>query len=79
MIIPWHELPAATLNNLIESFVLREGTDYGEQAFSLTEKVEQVRQQLKTGEVVILYSELHESVTIAPKQAISSGNAPDVF
>jgi uncharacterized protein YheU (UPF0270 family) len=67
MIIPWHELPAATLNNLIESFVLREGTDYGEQAFSLTEKVEQVRQQLKTGEVVILYSELHESVTIAPK------------
>jgi uncharacterized protein YheU (UPF0270 family) len=79
MIIPWHELPAATLNNLIESFVLREGTDYGEQAFSLTEKVEQVRQQLKTGEVVILYSELHESVTIAPKQAISSGNASDVF
>jgi uncharacterized protein len=67
MIIPWQELPAATLNNLIESFVLREGTDYGEQAFSLTEKVDQVRQQLKKGDVVILYSELHETVTIAPK------------
>ena len=72
MIIPWQELPAATLDNLIESFVLREGTDYGEESFSLAEKVAQVRQQLERGDVVILYSELHESVTIAPKQTISA-------
>ena len=72
MIIPWQDLPAATLDNLIESFVLREGTDYGEENFSLAEKVAQVRQQLERGDVVILYSELHESVTIAPKQTISA-------
>lgn len=72
MIIPWQDLPAATLDNLIESFVLREGTDYGEETFSLAEKVAQVRQQLERGDVVILYSELHESVTIAPKQTIST-------
>ncbi|WP_316672998.1 YheU family protein [uncultured Tolumonas sp.] len=72
MIIPWKDLPAATLDNLIESFVLREGTDYGEESFSLAEKVAQVRQQLERGDVVILYSELHESVTIAPKQTISA-------
>ena len=72
MIIPWQGLPAATLDNLIESFVLREGTDYGEKSFSLAEKVAQVRQQLERGDVVILYSELHESVTIAPKQTISA-------
>ena len=72
MIIPWQDLPAATLDNLIESFVLREGTDYGEESFSLAEKVAQVRQQLECGDVVILYSELHESVTIAPKQTISA-------
>ncbi len=72
MIIPWQDLPAATLDNLIESFVLREGTDYGEKSFSLAEKVAQVRQQLECGDVVILYSELHESVTIAPKQTISA-------
>ncbi len=29
MIIPWHDLDPETLDNLIESFVLREGTDYG--------------------------------------------------
>ncbi len=72
MIIPWQDLPAATLDNLIESFVLREGTDYGEESFSLAEKVAQVRLQLERGDVVILYSELHESVTIAPKQTISA-------
>ncbi|WP_024871523.1 YheU family protein [Tolumonas lignilytica] len=70
MIIPWQQLPNATLDNLIESFVLREGTDYGEQTFSLSEKVTQVRQQLERGDVVILYSELHESVTIVPKNTI---------
>jgi Uncharacterized protein conserved in bacteria len=72
MIIPWQQLPNATLDNLIESFVLREGTDYGEQTFSLSEKVTQVRQQLERGDVVILYSELHESVTIVPKNTIPS-------
>lgn len=31
MIIPWQELTPETLENLIESYVLREGTDYGAQ------------------------------------------------
>lgn len=74
MIIPWEQLPAATLQNLIESFVLREGTDYGEETFSLKEKVEHVKQQLIRGDVVILYSELHESVTIAPKNNLKNNS-----
>ena len=28
MIIPWLELPTETLENIVESVVLREGTDY---------------------------------------------------
>ncbi len=39
MIIPWQELPAETLQSVIESFVLQEGTDYGEQERTLNEKV----------------------------------------
>ena len=74
MIIPWEQLPAATLDNLSESFVLREGTDYGEQIFTLAEKVEHVRQQLQRGDAVVLYSELHESVTIVPKDAVQPGS-----
>lgn len=68
MIIPYTDIAEATLNNLIEYYVLREGTDYGEQEVSLTDKVAAVKQQLINGEVVIVYSELHETVNLMPKQ-----------
>ena len=67
MIIPWQELEVATLENLIETYVLREGTDYGEQERSLEQKVADVRRQLERGDVVLVWSELHESVNIMPK------------
>ncbi|WP_375055871.1 YheU family protein [Zobellella sp. DQSA1] len=66
MIIPFNELAKETLDSLIEHFVLQEGTEYGEQDISLEEKVIQVKQQLKCGDAVIVYSELHESVNIVP-------------
>ncbi|WP_061706953.1 YheU family protein [Pseudenterobacter timonensis] len=67
MIIPWQDLAPETLDNLIESFVLREGTDYGEQERSLEQKVDDVKRQLQRGEVVLVWSELHESVNIMPR------------
>ena len=67
MIIPWQELAEETLNNLIESFVLREGTDYGEHERSLEQKVADVKRQLQRGEAVLMWSELHETVTILPR------------
>ncbi|MGL4249690.1 MAG: YheU family protein [Aeromonas sp.] len=67
MIIPWQELDADTLTNLIEHFVLQEGTEYGEQDVPLDVKVDAVKIQLQQGKVVIVYSELHESVNIVLK------------
>ncbi|PSV12544.1 YheU family protein [Photobacterium leiognathi] len=64
MIIPWQDIAPETLTNLIEQFVLREGTDYGETEMSLEIKVNVVLNQLKSGEAVIVFSELHESVDI---------------
>ncbi|HHA2010239.1 MULTISPECIES: YheU family protein [Enterobacter] len=69
MIIPWQDLAPETLDNLIESFVLREGTDYGEQERSLEQKVSDVKRQLKSGDVVLVWSELHETVNIMPRNA----------
>lgn len=66
MIIPIDQLPADTLKAIIESYVLREGTDYGQSEHSLAEKVEQVRQRLFSGHAVLVYSELHDSVDIQP-------------
>ncbi|NDJ56066.1 YheU family protein [Enterobacteriaceae bacterium 4M9] len=67
MIIPWQDIPPETLDNLIETFVLREGTDYGESERSLEQKVDDVKRQLQRGEAVVVWSELHETVNIMPR------------
>ena len=64
MIIPWQQLPVATLDNLLQEYASRDGTDYGPVEVSLADKVEQLKQQLHQGTVVIVYSELHESVNL---------------
>ena len=68
MLIPYQSLDSETLNNLIESFILREGTDYGEAEISLASKTQRVFEQIKQGNVLILFSELEESVTLIDKQ-----------
>ncbi|BAE75573.1 hypothetical protein SGGMMB4_05432 [Sodalis glossinidius str. 'morsitans'] len=67
MIIPWQQIDPTTLYNLIESFVLREGTDYGLQEKSLQQKVADVLRQVQSGEAVLVWSELHESINIMPR------------
>lgn len=71
VIIPINQLASATLDSLIESFVLREGTDYGEHEVSLSQKINEVRQQLLQGEAVLMWSELHETVNIIPARRFS--------
>jgi hypothetical protein len=70
MIIPIDQLQSETLAQIIESFVLREGTDYGDQELSFEQKVQNVRRQLVEGQLLLVYSELHESVTILPKEQL---------
>jgi uncharacterized protein YheU (UPF0270 family) len=73
MIIPWQELDPETLNGVIEAFVLREGTDYGEQERTLSQKVDDVRRQLKSGDVVLVWSELHETLNMMPRGQFRPG------
>jgi uncharacterized protein YheU (UPF0270 family) len=77
MIVPWQDIAADTLENLVTEFVLREGTDYGESECTLSDKVEQVIGQLQRGEAVIVYSELHESINIQVKASFSTSSATD--
>ena len=67
--VPYGELSADLLNAVIESFVLREGTDYGEKELSLEDKVARVIGQLKRGEAKIIFDPESESVTIAVRQS----------
>jgi uncharacterized protein YheU (UPF0270 family) len=57
MIIPYHELSLEALQALVEDFVTRDGTDYGEMEINRQEKTSQVLSMLKTGELLITYNE----------------------
>jgi len=64
--IPLDALSAELLRAVIESFVGREGTDYGERERTLEEKVADVRRQLESGEARVVFDPESESVDIVP-------------
>jgi uncharacterized protein YheU (UPF0270 family) len=55
MRIPHTALSPEALQNLLEEFVTREGTDYGSHTYSLADKVQHVLRQIESGRAVILY------------------------
>ncbi|MGI1671170.1 MAG: YheU family protein [Neptuniibacter sp.] len=70
MIIPQDQLAPETLTSLLEEFVSRDGTDYGEEEVTLEEKVDEVRAKLISGEAVILFSESTGQCNIVPKDKL---------
>jgi len=64
VIIPVEHINTDTLESLIESFITREGTDYGVNEISLSEKVSQVKKQLSSEDIVIVFDAASESVNI---------------
>jgi uncharacterized protein len=64
VVVPYTELAADLLRAVIESYVLREGTDYGEKEFSLEDKVAHVINRLKRGEARIVFDPESETVSI---------------
>ena len=55
MNIPHRKLSKEALRGIVESFVLREGTDYGERDFPLDAKVDAVMRQIDRGEATIVF------------------------
>ena len=68
MIVPWQQINTDTLHQLLEEFASRDGTDYGAYETSLADKVSQLEIQLKQKRILVVYSELHESVNIVPAE-----------
>ena len=66
--IPAQSLSAETLESVIDSFVLREGTDYGKTEQSLEAKRAQVLKQIENGKVKIIFDLESESVTMMSEQ-----------
>lgn len=62
--VPYRELSADALRGVIESFVLREGTEYGERDYSLEQKVAHVMRQLERREAEVQFDPNTETVHI---------------
>ena len=73
--IPHTELSADALRGVVESFVLREGTDYGEREYSLEQKLAHVYRQLERGEAQIVFDPNTETIDIVTTQAKGSSAA----
>lgn len=61
--IPINELSAEALQGVLEEFVNREGTDYGELELSLAQKTQQLRHQWQRGEIVLVFDPESETTT----------------
>jgi uncharacterized protein len=62
-------LSMEALRGIVESFVLREGTDYGHRDYSLEQKCAVVERQLEAGRAEIWFDLETSSVEIRPVEA----------
>jgi uncharacterized protein YheU (UPF0270 family) len=66
VLVPHAEIAPDALRGLVEAFVLREGTEYGERDYTLEQKVAHVMRQLERGEAFVVWDPNTESVDILP-------------
>lgn len=66
--VPHTALDKDLLRAVVESFVLREGTDYGERELSLDEKVRRVVRLLERGDARIVFDPRTESVAVVTRE-----------
>lgn len=66
VVVPWRSLSPDALAGVIEDFVTREGTEYGEREVPLATKVAEVEQQLAAKEVVIVFDSESGTTSIRP-------------
>jgi hypothetical protein len=62
--IPFDQLSLKALRGVVEEFVTRDGTDYGEVETPLEIKMNQVLDQLKSGKAVIVFDPESETCNI---------------
>ncbi len=70
VVVPIDRLSREALDGLIEEFVTRDGTDYGEQEETLQNKKNAVIRQLERGEIVIVFDSESETANIVAKEAV---------
>ena len=62
--IPVNKLSSGALQGVIEEFISRNGTDYGEIEASRETKLRQVKDKLKNGSAVLIFDDETETTNI---------------
>ena len=66
--IPLTALSTEAQEGVIDDFIQREGTDYGAQEASLEKKRSDIRRQIDSGKVKLVFDAAEESVTLITEQ-----------
>jgi hypothetical protein len=72
LVVPWDQLSADALRGVIEEFVTREGTEYGEDDVPLETKVAAVKRQLQSGEVLVVFDAATNSANLVTRQQLAA-------
>lgn len=70
--VPVEQIEAETLKNIVEEFVTRDGTDYGETERSLVHKVDEIMAKIRTGKILVVYDEELESVNLMDADSLKA-------
>ena len=70
MVVPQNMLSQDALDQLVEEFVLREGTDYGSKEYSLDEKKQHIYKQLEKKMIFIAFDFKEETTTLIKKEQL---------
>ena len=73
-LVPHRQIPADHLDKLLDSFIGREGTDYGEVELSIEEKRSNLKAALERKEVFIAFDGESETFNLLTKAEVKSLN-----
>jgi len=69
--ISYDQLSPEALQGVVEEFVTRDGTDYGEVEVPLDTKISQVLGQLKSGKALIVFDQESETCNILRSDSLA--------
>lgn len=72
LVIPYEELNPDTLRAMLEDYVTRDGTEYGETETPIAERIDFVLRQLRAGKAFILYDAESASFTIGSREQMTT-------
>lgn len=68
--VPRRALSTEALAGVVDEYVTREGTEYGEREYTLLEKRAQAMQLLERGDVIIAYEPKSRTTTLKAKERL---------